>query len=115
MISDLLALIPIIMITIAIGLAFALRIACRRRTGESLVAGDPYFFPIGECPSIEASVPNYRRHLDERDFRAWGLPPLDRHKISAGALRRIDGDGRPSASLSSETSAVVLPFRGRRA
>lgn len=68
MISDLLSVIPIILVLIAICLAFALRIACRRRTGESLVAGDPYLFPIGECPSIEASVPNYRRHLDERDF-----------------------------------------------
>lgn len=114
MISDLLSVIPIVLFLIAIGLAFALRVACRRRTGESLVAGDPYFFPIGECPSIEASVPNYRRHLDERDFRAWGLPPSP-SRSSACALRRIDGGGRLSVSLSSETSAVVLPFVRRRA
>jgi hypothetical protein len=45
-------LLCITLVWIALGLACALRVACRRRTGESQVAGDPFFFPFGQSPGF---------------------------------------------------------------
>jgi hypothetical protein len=123
------ALLSVLLIAIALGLAYALRIVCRgsvsRHSGA--LAGDPFFIPVGECPTLpddwqrERAIGNYRRHLDPSDFRAWGIPGpfCDRQasspfQASACALPRKEGGGRPNHASRSGT-AVVLTFPGRRA
>jgi hypothetical protein len=114
-------------ILIALLLACALRIVCRgsaRSVSSRALADDPFLFPIGECPTVDPgfqrearAIPNYRRHLDPTDFRAWGVPGpfCDRPApASAGALRRNEGGGRPDHTSPSGT-AVVLKFERRPA
>ena len=103
----LVALLPVILITIALLLACALRIVCRGAASSpslSAVADDPFFFPFGEMPTVPRE-----RHLVACDFRAWGIPKCE---IPRGALRRNESGGRP-ACLSG--TAVVLTFPKRRA
>lgn len=105
-IDSLMGALPIAFIVIALLLAGALRVARRRVRpyGLRAEAGDPFFYPFGDMPTVPRE-----RHLVARDFRAWGIPD---HLHSAGAHRRNESDGRP-ASLSG--TAVVLTFRQRRA
>ncbi|ULK98884.1 hypothetical protein [Bradyrhizobium sp. I71] len=101
----LVARLPVILITIALLLACALRIVCRGAASSpslSAVADDPFFFPFGEMPTIPRE-----RLMVARDFRAWGIPQLD----SAGALRRNESGGRP-ACLSGTAVVLTFPKRG---
>lgn len=102
-IDDIMVMLPIALVAIALSLALALRCSAgvtrwRRtgacRAGASRAAGDPFFYPFGEMPTLPP----------EQD--------LDRLTRSAGALRRNENGGR-SASLSG--TAVVLTFPGRKA
>lgn len=132
----LVARLPVILITIALLLACALRIVCRGAASSpslSAVADDPYFFPFGEMPTIPRE-----RHLVARDFRAWGIPrfhsggivgsgpgslvgercepyPMTARQyerlVSAGALRRNESGGRP-ACLSGTAVVLTFPNRG---
>ncbi|KGT75826.1 hypothetical protein MA20_32070 [Bradyrhizobium japonicum] len=107
-IDNLMPLLPIILISIALLLACALRIVCRGTaswSSPSAVADDPFFFPFGEMPIVPRE-----RHLVARDFRAWGIP--DHPSQLPVALRRNESGGRP-VSLSG--TAVVLTFPQRRA
>ncbi len=107
-IDSLMAWLPIVMIAIALLLACALRVTRRRvrRYGLSTEAGDPFFYPFGEMPT----VPRERR-LVARDFRAWGIPEL--RDSAEVAHQRNNGSGGRPASLSG--TAVVLTFPTRRA
>lgn len=49
--DDLMVLIPLIMIVIALCLAFAVRIVGRSGR-DTAAAGDPYFFAFGEMPIV---------------------------------------------------------------
>ncbi|QOG20417.1 hypothetical protein [Bradyrhizobium sp. SEMIA] len=124
-IDILMALLPIILILIALLLACALRIVSRGAafgSSPSAVAGDPFFYPFGEIQTVPRErfllplVPGESvslkygrggRKRDASDFRAWGIP--DTYTRSPVALRRNESGGRP-ASLSG--TAVVLTFRG---
>jgi hypothetical protein len=79
--------IAIAAIWIALGLACALWVARRRRTGECQVVGDPFFFPFGDMPSMPieqhlVDLPDGGflafgtggRSRDASDFRSWGIP-----------------------------------------
>jgi hypothetical protein len=97
-------ILPIIAIWVALGLACALRVGCRRRTGASQVAADPYFYPFGEMPI----VPRERRLL-AGNFAAWGIPKTSLKPSAAVAHRRNEDGGRPA---SPSGTAVVLCFPG---
>lgn len=106
-IDSLMVTFPIILIAIALLLACALRVTRARRTvdrraGFGRAAGDPFFYPFGEMPTVPRE-----RHLAACDFRAWGIPDLH----SAGALRRNESGGRP-ASLSGTAVVLTFPQRG---
>jgi hypothetical protein len=106
-IDDLMVMLPIASILIALLLAGALRVTRRRVRpyGLRAEAGDPFFYPFGEMPTVPRE-----RHLVAHDFRAWGIP--DRSHSAAVAHQRNESGGRP-ASLSG--TAVVLTFPQRRA
>lgn len=88
----LVALLPVILITIALLLARALRIVCRGTASSpslSAVADDPFLYPFGEMPTIPRAIGldlssrpdtvslHYGRGgrmRDASDFRAWGIP-----------------------------------------
>lgn len=100
-------ILTIITIWIALGLACALWVARWRRTGASRAddcqaAGDPFFYPFGEMPTLPR-----QRHLIA-DFNAWGIPD-NSSLTSARAPRRNESGGRPASSRSG--TAVVLTFR----
>jgi hypothetical protein len=57
-----LLIITIVAIWIALGLACALRVGRRRRTGASRMADDPFFFPFGEMPTVPSHFVMERRH-----------------------------------------------------
>lgn len=130
----LMALLPVILVVIALLLVCALRIVRRGAASSpslSAVADDPFFYPFGEMPTVPRE-----RHLVACDFRAWGIPsrfvasmssssmppiiadcdarrrmvPIE--LLSAGALRRNESGGRPA---SHSGTAVVLTFPSRRA
>jgi hypothetical protein len=112
-IDDLMVMLPIASILIALlgvrggDCAVAQRRVTRRRVrpyGLRAEAGDPFFYPFGEMPTVPRE-----RHLVAHDFRAWGIP--DRSHSAAVAHQRNESGGRP-ASLSG--TAVVLTFPQRR-
>ncbi|WP_158669938.1 hypothetical protein [Bradyrhizobium guangdongense] len=120
------ALLPVILIVIALLLACALRIVCRGAASSpslSAVADDPFLFPFGEMPTVPREryllplVPDARvslkygrggRKRDASDFRAWGIPDPSAFR---GALRRNESGGRP-ASLSGTAVVLTFPKRG---
>lgn len=98
----------IILITIALLLACALRIVCRgtaRASSPAAVADDPFCFPFGEMPTVPRE-----RLMVARDFRAWGIPE---YSPSAAVAHRRNGSGGRPASTSG--TAVVLTFPKRSA
>lgn len=116
------ASLPFLALWIALCLACALRVTRRRRTGDSQVVGDPFFFPFREMPIVPerqaaagAFVASIQyRCLHERRPDAAGRPlgiPQTKLTPSAGALRRNENGGRQRlvSSLSSGP-AVVLTF-----
>ncbi|WP_036010636.1 hypothetical protein [Bradyrhizobium yuanmingense] len=105
-IDILMVLLPIVLITIALLLACALRIVRRGAASSSLsaVADDPFFYPFGEMPIVPRE-----RLMVARDFRAWGIPELS--PSAAVAHRRNESGGRP-ASLSGTAVVLTFPKRG---
>jgi hypothetical protein len=86
-------------IWIALGLACALWVGRRRRTGDNHVAVDPFFFPFGDMPI----VPIERRLVacdivfgaggrsrDASEFRKWGSPSFTAVMTSADPERFDD-------------------------
>jgi hypothetical protein len=112
-IDNMMVMLPIASILIALLLAARWRLRARnagvtrrrvRPYGLRAEAGDPFFYPFGEMPTVPRE-----RHLVAHDFRAWGIP--DRSHSAAVAHQRNESGGRP-ASLSG--TAVVLTFPQRR-
>lgn len=100
--DDLMVLIPLIMIVIALGLAFAVRIASRRRTGDGRAsAGDPYFFPIGDVSAVDLHLIEVRDDHLRKILAAFGG---GQQQVSASAPLRNENGGCQSP----RSSAAVL-------
>ena len=115
----------LVLITIALGLACALRVTRRRRTADILdrrageacrAAGDPFRYPFGEMPTVPPAFGRAVRTRDANNFRNWGIPSCAPSPVfmpsAAVAHRRNESGGRPA---SRPGTAVVLTFPTRRA
>jgi hypothetical protein len=104
--------IVLLAIYIALGLACALWVGRRRRTGPNdrasagWAAADPFFYPIGDCPTVPRE-----RQLLAGNFSAWGIPKTSLKPSAAVAHRRNEGGGRP-ASPSGTAVVLYFPERG---
>lgn len=93
LLDSIMVALPLIMIAIALCLAFAVRIVGRPGR-DTASADDPYFFPIGECPIVP-------HHLS-----VGGVPPLLRNESGGREV-----SPRSSAAVLTKSNPVTQAER----